>query len=113
MAAYLNNVYLIDEMHICGPQLDQLRVKTVLSSTRTNLFATIRLLLVDRSIKKEYVFPISECGLCEKDNQESMLMRLQLGDRKFFAHRSRAIMINEELVSAVLNPRVIRIETMK
>lgn len=68
MTAYLNNVYLIDEMYITGAQLDQLKIKTVLSSTSTNLFATIRLLLVDRSIKKEYVFPISECGLDEKDN---------------------------------------------
>ena len=68
MAAYLNNVYLIDEIYITGPKLDQLKVKTVLSSTATNLFATIRLLLVDRSIQKEYVFPISECRLDEKDS---------------------------------------------
>lgn len=40
-------------------------------------------------------------------------MRLKLGNMKFFAHRNRTIMINEELLNAVINPQVNRIETMK
>ena len=103
MAAYLSQAFMIDEMYICGENLDQLKVRTVLSNTKTNIFAKIRLIFLDKSLKSEYVFPISECKLCEKNNTESSLIRLELSGKKFFAHRQRTIMINEELVKAVFN----------
>lgn len=92
MSAYLNNVFLIDEIYIVGPKLDHLKIRTVLGGTKTNIFAQIRLRFVDKNVKKEYTFPISECGFCEKNNPTDTLMRLQLGGMKFYAHRSRTVL---------------------
>ena len=79
MQAYLSNVFLVDEIYIT-PAKDEIRVRTVLAGSSTNLFAQIRLNFVDKNtVKKEYVIPIKECSYAESNNDEDMIMRLQLG----------------------------------
>ncbi len=112
MAAYLNNVFLIDEISICGEDLDQIKVRTVISNSKTNIFAKLRLAFVDKTIQKEYTFKISECSYTDNHNPENTLMKLQLGDLKFYAHKSRSTYCNDELVKAVLHPDVTRIKTL-
>ena len=112
MQAYLSNVFLIDEIYVVGEKQDQIRVRTVLAGSTTNLFAQVRLNFVDKNtVRREYTFPISECSYAENNNDEDMIMRLQLGKQKFFAHRRRQIYSQPELVEAILHPDVHRIKT--
>ena len=109
MAAYLNGVFLIDEVYICGEDLDQLKVRTILGSSKWNLFANFRLLFIDKTLKKEYIFPIADCKYDEKNNFENSMLRLDLQGMKFFAHKSRTTFVNDELMRAVLHSDVHKI----
>ena len=104
--AFLNNVYLVDSIQITGDKLDQVKVTTILNSLQTNIYAKVRLSFFEKQLKTEYTFKISECSYDEKNDPTSNLARLQLGSMKFFCHRSRTLMINEELLTAVLHPKV-------
>lgn len=89
-----------------------MKVRTVISNSQTNIFAKLRLAFVDKTIKREYIFNISECGYSDNHSPDNTLMRLQLGNLKFYAHKSRSVVNNEELVKAVLHPDVKRIYTL-
>ena len=112
MSAYLNGVFLVDEMYICGENLDQLKVRTILDNSRYNLFTNFRLMFIDKNLKREYVFPISECKYDTNNKMDNTLTRLDLGGMKFFSHKARTVYTNDELMKAVLHPDVHRIETL-
>jgi hypothetical protein len=83
----------VDEIQIVGPNMDKVRVTTMLNGS-FNLFAFARMNFFERNIAREYVFEMKDCGLSEKDNPNEHIIRLQMGDKKFYAHRNRAMMIN-------------------
>ena len=75
-----------------------------------NVFANIRLASVDKdTVCKEYVFDIKDCSLAEKEDPDSHIMRLQIGDKKFFAHRNRNLVANFDLIIAIFTEEVHKI----
>lgn len=90
-----------------------MRVKTVLGNTKTNLFALARLNFFDAEhVSKEYVFDIKDCVFHESEKGD-LIMRLDIQGRRFFASRQRTLVYNEELLKAVFNDKVERIECLR
>jgi hypothetical protein len=86
-------VFFVDEIQIFGPNMDKVRVTTLLKGS-FNVFAFARMNFFERNIAREYVFEMKDCGLSEMDNPNSPIIRLQMGDKKFYAYRNRTMMIN-------------------
>lgn len=81
---------------------------------KANLIAQARLAFADKeAVKKEYIVDIKDCQFAAKDDPESHILRIEIGDLKLFAHRQRTIIINQNLVRAVFTPEVHRIETLR
>jgi hypothetical protein len=82
------------------------KIKTLLN-VYTNLFAAVRMALGDRkSVKSEYTFDIKDVQMSSKDKPDSKILRLEMDGLKFFAHRTRTLKINQELVQAIFHPQV-------
>ena len=106
-------MYLVDEIELLD-NMNQLRIRTVFFNMKANLFAQARLQLSDQeSVKKEYIVDIKDCKFSDKDKPDSAILRIEIGDLKLFAHRSRTILNNQDLVRAVFTPEVQRIETLR
>ena len=86
-------MFFVDEIQIFGPNMDKVRVTTLLKDS-FNVFAFARMNFFERNIAREYVFEMKDCGLSEMDNPNSPIIRLQMGDKKFYAYRNRTMMIN-------------------
>ena len=111
--AYLQQVYLVDEIELLD-NMQQLRIRTVFFNMKANLFAQARLQMADKeAVRKEYVVDIKDCKFSDKDKADSAILRIEIGDLKLFAHRSRTILNNADLVRAVFTPEVHRIETLR
>ena len=80
-----------------------------------NLFTLARFNLVDKkTVQSQYVFNIEDCDVCFKTNDDdNYLMRLQIGDKKFFLHKARTMYYNTDLVRAIFTKDVHRIEQFK
>ena len=113
MAAYLSQVFLIDEIELLD-NLKQVRIRTMVHNT-INLFTIARFNLLDKkTVRTEYVFDIEDCDVCVKNNDDdNYLMRLQINELKFFLHRARALHYNTDLVRAIFTKDVHRIEQFK
>ena len=62
MAAYLSQVFLIDEIELLK-NLKQIRIRTMVYNS-INIFTLARFNLVDKNtVQKEYVFDIKDCDL--------------------------------------------------
>jgi hypothetical protein len=83
----------VDEIQIVGPNMDKVRVTTLLKGS-FNVFAFARMNFFERNIAREYVFEMKDCGLSEIDSPNSPIIRLQMGEKKFYAFRNRTMMIN-------------------
>ena len=46
------------------------------------------------AVRKEYVVDIKDCKFSDKDKADSAILRIEIGDLKLFAHRSRTILNN-------------------
>ena len=57
------------------------------------------------------MFDIKDCNVSEKNSEDdNYIMRLQIGDKKFFLHRARTILYNQDLVRAIFSEEVHKIE---
>lgn len=114
MTAYLTQVFMIDEIQLLR-DMEHIRISTVLANTRYNLFSHARMAIDKRrsDLQKVYVFPIRDCEVSQDDRPDSPLMRISIGNKKFFLHRTRVNMINNDLIRAVFTKEVERIENMR
>ena len=87
--AYLQQVYLIEKMQL-HKDLDKVRVHTMFHNYNYNIFANIRTRFRSNTPSTVYEFPISECRFAENNSAQSQVLRLQLGEMKYFCHKSRA-----------------------
>ena len=110
MAAYLSQVFLIDEIELLK-NLKQIRIRTMVYNS-INIFTLARFNLVDKNtVQKEYVFDIKDCDVSEKhSDDDNYMMRLQIGEKKFFLHRARTVLHNQDLVRAIFTKKVHKIE---
>ena len=67
-----------------------------------------------RAPKGTYEFPIQEVRFSEEDEPSSQVLRLVMSDGlKFFCHRNRAEYRDPELIGAIFNPEVKKLDCMK
>ena len=93
--------------------LDKIRVKTILDGMSYNIFAKLRQ-KGPKAPKAVYEFPISEVRFSEKDEPASQVLRLVMSDgMKFFCHRNRAQYLDPELIGAIFNQEVKKLDCMK
>jgi hypothetical protein len=93
--------------------LDKIRVKTILDGMTFNIFAIIRQ-RSSKAPKSIYEFPISEVKFSESDEPSSKVLRLEMSDgKKFFCHRNRAEYRDPELIGAIFNQNVKKLDCMK
>lgn len=84
-------MFLVDKIDL-HESLEQIKVKTILSAMSYNIFAILRSYVIstDSSPKPTYTFPLSDVQFSEKDDPDSKVLRLMMGDLKFFCHRNRS-----------------------
>ena len=87
--------------------LEEVRIKTIFQS-RTSLFS-----LGGNQDSGEVVAKIGEVRFSEKDKPGSPIMRILVGDKRYYMHKNMSRVQDFELLKAVLSPNVNRINTFK
>ena len=96
-------MYLVESIEL-HKDLEQIRLKTILSGFSYNMFAMMRTKGA-LTPSTEYVFPIAESRFSEKDEPTSQILRLVMSDdKKFFCHRNRGYYRDPELIGAIFTP---------
>jgi len=99
--AYLQQVYLIDQIHLCK-DLDTIKINTVAAHMSYNLVAMFRSKVLNRNTTQaSLTFPIEAVNFSPKDDPTSKVLRLELDGRKFFCARQRASYMDPELIGAI------------
>ena len=84
----------------------QIRVLTVARHMGWNVVARLR----GGATGSEFVVPISEAKLSDKNKVESSILRIELEGKKFFCPKQRAFYHDVGLIEAVFNDQVKSIE---
>ena len=93
--------------------LDQIKLRTILSGVSYNIFAMIRK-IGSKAPPTEYNFKIADARFSEKDEPTSQILRLVMEDNlKFFCHRNRAQYRDPELIGAIFTPQITKLECLK
>lgn len=91
--------------------LEEIRITTVLQD-RMNIFNLFK--IFKRSDDhNEVVAKISDVRFSEKDKPDSPILRIMVGDKKFYLHKNLSRVHDFELLKAVLSPDVNKIECFK
>ena len=61
----------------------------------------------------EVVAKISDVTFSEKDKPNSPIMRIIVGDKRFYLHKNMSRVQDFELLKAVMSPHVSKIESFK
>uniref|UniRef100_A0A7S3FWX1 Uncharacterized protein n=1 Tax=Strombidium rassoulzadegani TaxID=1082188 RepID=A0A7S3FWX1_9SPIT len=112
--AYLYQVYMVERIEL-NREKDAVRIHTMLHSQSFNLFALARTRLsMDKAIATVYEVPISEVKFAEKNSEDAQVFRILVGpdELKFFLHKTRTLVRDDELLHAVLSPQVRRVESL-
>ena len=56
---------------------------------------------------------IADVKYSEKDDPKSPILRIIVGDKRYFCHKNASLIQDFELLKAILTPGVERIETFK
>lgn len=107
-------MYLVSEMEILS-NLEEVRIKTILQQRMSvfNLRGAKQSGGVAPSSGDELVAKIAEVRYAEKDKPNSPIMRIMVGDKRYYLHKNLSRVQDFELLKAVLSPDVKRIECFK
>lgn len=89
--------------------LEEIRIKTILQE-RMNIFSLFK---KGDHHHNEVVANISEVRFSDKDTPNSPIMRIMVGDKRFYMHKNLSRVQDFELLKAVLSPDVKKIECFK
>jgi hypothetical protein len=87
--------------------LEEIRIKTILQDK----FSVLGLLQTNKE-RKDIIAKIADVHYSEKDDPKSAIMRIIVGDRRYYCHKN-ASMQDFELLKAVLTPSIKKIDCFK
>ena len=100
-------MFLIEKMDLKN-DLETIRIKTVLNQQNFNLLAIGRNMVSGQSSLRE--FPIANVRFSEKDDPKSHVLRLIMDEKRFFCFRSNATYRDPELIGAIFQPEVKKLD---
>eukprot|EP00347_Sterkiella_histriomuscorum_P003323 403364726 len=102
--SYMRQVYLVSEIELLR-NLEEVKIRTVLND-KTNAFRFGRK-------DTEQIIPIRDLRYSEKDKPDSPILRIIVGDKKYFCHKNASLIQDFELLKAILTPNVHKIDVFK
>ncbi len=83
--------------------MEEIRIKTILQN-KMKIFGN------KESTSNEVIAKISEVQFSEKDKPNSPIIRIIVGDKRFYLHKNMSRVQDFELLKAVFSPNVARIK---
>ncbi|CDW86762.1 UNKNOWN [Stylonychia lemnae] len=102
--SYLRQAFLISEIELL-PNLEEVKIRTILND-KVNIFRS-------NKIQSEITAKISEVKYSEKDKPNSPILRVLVGDTRYYCHKNASKIQDFELLKAILTPNVSRIDYFK
>ena len=101
---YLRQIYLVAEIELLK-NLEEVRITTVLQS-KTNLMSFKGGAQGGNSV----IAKISDVRYSDKDAPNSAILRIVVGDKRYYCHKNASLVQDFELLKAVLDPKVSKIQ---
>lgn len=89
--------------------LEEVKIKTILKD-KSNLFSFLR---GSSGPPKEFIAKISDISFSDKDIPNSPIIRIMIGDKRYYCHKNRSAVHDYDLLKAIFTPGVNKIECLR